>query len=146
VGTTVEFPNFDRIFHNVFSLSSPATFDLGLYRNGDFKPYTFRTPGLVKVYCNIHPSMAAYLMVVDGDIVEVTANDGTARLTGLSPGRHQLRVWEEKGGEATVNVDVVAGSTASIGVVLDGASFREGPHKNKYGKDYPPLEEDELRY
>ena len=146
VGTTVEFPNFDRIFHNVFSLSSTAAFDLGLYRNGDFRPYTFKSPGLVKVYCNIHPQMAAYVMVVDGDLVAVTGSDGVARIPGLPPGRHQLRVWEEKGGEATVTADVTAGGVAEVKVVLDGSRFREASHLNKHGKEYPPLEDDEIRY
>lgn len=146
VGTTVEFPNFDRIFHNVFSLSSTATFDLGLYRNGDFKPYTFRTPGLVKVYCNIHPSMAAYVMVVDGDLVALTGGTGMALLSGVPAGKHAVRVWDEKGGDGTGTAEVVSGKTTAITVTLDGSQFREAPHKNKYGKDYPPLEEDEIRY
>lgn len=146
VGTTVEFPNFDRIFHNVFSLSSTATFDLGLYRNGDFKPYTFKTPGLVKVYCNIHPQMAAFLLVVDGDVVELSGPDGVARVKGVPAGKHLVRVWDEKGGEGTATVEVAAGKTGNATVLLDATQYRETPHKNKYGKDYPPPEEDDTRY
>ena len=146
VGTTVEFPNFDRIFHNVFSLSATATFDLGLYRNGDYRPYTFRSPGVVKVYCNIHPQMAAYVIVVDGDAVALTGTDGVATLDGLPAGRTAIRVWDERGGEATVTAEVAPGKTTSVDVVLDATRWREAPHQNKYGKDYPPPEEDENRY
>ncbi len=145
-GTTVEFPNYDRIFHNVFSLSSNATFDLGLYRNGDYRPYTFKTPGLVKVYCNIHPQMAAFVMVVDGDLVALTGPDGVARLEGVPPGRHEVRVWDERGGEKSETVEVAAGAPASLDVLLDGSRYRESPHKNKHGKDYPPPDDDENRY
>lgn len=145
-GTTVDFPNLDRIFHNVFSLSPNAKFDLGLYRNGASRPMTFEAPGLVRIYCNIHTQMAAFLLVVDGKIHGQTGPDGTVLLTGIPPGRHGVRVWDEKGGDFTGSVDVASGRTASLTVALDAASFKETPHKNKYGKDYPPPDDDDNRY
>lgn len=146
VGTTVDFPNLDKIFHNAFSLSEGATFDLGLYRNGASKPYTFQRPGIVRLYCNIHPQMAAFILVVDGGLRALTGADGLATLPRVPPGRHPLRVWDERGGEWSGSVDVLAGQTSTVTVRLDASAWREVPHKNKHGKDYPPPEDDENRY
>ena len=74
--TTVEFPNADPIYHNVFSVSGANRFDLGLYRSGATKPKTFEEAGLVRVYCNIHPQMVGFVMVVDSDYVAVTPPGG----------------------------------------------------------------------
>jgi len=145
-GTTVEFPNLDRIFHNVFSLSPGAAFDLGLYRNGASRTMTFDTPGLVRVYCNIHPQMAAYLLVVDGTIWAQTGADGSAVLVHAPAGRIGVRAWDEKGGDYQGTVDVVAGKTVTLAIALDGSSFRDAPHTNKYGKKYPPPDDDANRY
>jgi plastocyanin len=146
VGTTVDFPNLDGIFHNVFSLSPGAKFDLGLYRNGASRAMTFDTPGLVRVYCNIHPQMAAYLMVIDGAIWAQTGSDGNAVLAKVPAGRAIVRAWDEKGGDYQGTVDVTAGKTASLAIALDGSSWRETPHTNKYGKKYPPPDDDANRY
>lgn len=145
-GTTVDFPNFDRIFHNVFSLSDVAKFDLGLYRNGDARSFTFQNPGLVRIYCNIHPQMAALLMVVPSSVYGQAGADGVVKLDGLAPGLHPLRVWEEKGGEWSGNVTVAPGKTSEVSVVLDASSWKFLQHKNKYGKDYPPPDDNENRY
>jgi len=145
-GTAVDFPNLDRIFHNVFSLSPGAKFDLGLYRNGASRTMTFDTPGLVRIYCNIHPQMAAYLMVIDGTIWAQTGPDGKAVLAGVPPGRAVVRAWDEKGGDYQGTVDVAAGKPASLAITLDGSSWRETPHANKYGEKYPPPDDDANRY
>lgn len=145
-GTTVEFPNLDRIFHNVFSLSPGAKFDLGLYRNGASRAMTFDTPGLVRVYCNIHPQMAAYLLVIDGTIWAQTDAEGSAVLAHVPAGRAFVRAWDEKGGDYQGTVDVVAGRTAALAIALDGSSFKVAPHTNKYGKKYPPPDDDANRY
>ena len=145
-GATVEFPNLDGIFHNVFSLSPGAKFDLGLYRNGATRSMTFDNPGLVRVYCNIHPQMAAYLMVIDGTIWAQTAADGTAVLANVPAGRVGVRAWDEKGGDYQGMVDVAAGKAAFLAIALDGSSFRETPHTNKYGRKYPPPDDDANRY
>lgn len=145
-GTTVDFPNYDKIHHNVFSLSPTATFDLGLYKNGASRPFTFDNPGLVRIYCNIHPQMAAFLYVADGEIVGQTGADGSVVLRDVPVGRRPLRAWDEKGGDWSGTVDVAAGGQASVSIVLDGTTWRDLPHKNKYGKDYPPPDDDENRY
>jgi len=145
-GTTVDFPNLDGIFHNVFSLSPGARFDLGLYRNGASRAMTFDNPGLVRVYCNIHPQMAAYLMVIDGKVWAQTSGDGRAVLANVPAGRVDVRAWDEKGGDYQGTVDVTAGKSASLAIALDGSSWRETPHANKYGKKYPPPDDDANQY
>ena len=145
-GTKVDFPNLDRIHHNVFSLSETAKFDLGLYKNGASKPWTFDNAGVVRVYCNIHPQMAAFLKVVDGEVLGQTGLDGSVSLLSLPPGKYDVKVWDEKGGEWSGTADVQPGRTTALAVVLDASSWREMPHKNKHGKDYPPPDDDENRY
>jgi plastocyanin len=145
-GTPVAFPNFDKIFHNVFSLSERNRFDLGLYRNGTSRSATFENPGVVRVYCNIHPQMAAFIVVVDGAFYSATGPDGVALLRGIPPGKHPLRAWDEKGGDWSGSAEVLPGRTTDVTIALDVRSWRETPHRNKYGKAYPPPGDDDSRY
>ena len=145
-GGTVQFPNLDGIYHNVFSLSEKARFDLGLYRNGASRTMTFESPGAVKIYCNIHPQMAAVLVVVDGGIWAQAGADGTAVLAQVPAGRTTVKAWDEKGGDFTAVVEVPETGTAPLAISLDGSGWREASHKNKYGKDYPPPDDDGSRY
>ncbi len=145
-GTSVAFPNFDRIYHNVFSLSEIARFDLGLYRNGASRSVTFGKPGVIRIYCNIHPSMSALLVVVEGRAYAKTGPDGRAVLPAVEPGVLRLHVWHERGGERTIEVVVTPAAVTPVDVVLDASQWRAAPHKNKYGKDYPPPDDDETRY
>lgn len=142
----VEFPNVDPIYHNVFSVSGPNRFDLGLYRSGASKKQRFDEPGLVRIYCNIHPTMVGYVEVVDSDYGAVTGAEGTFRFEGIPPGSYQVRAWHEEGGETTAAVRVRAGENATVDLTLDASNFRTQPHKNKYGKDYPPPPPDDERY
>lgn len=145
-GTTVTFPNHDKIFHNVFSLSEAAAFDLGLYRNGASRTTRFEKPGVVRVYCNIHPQMAAYVVVLDGGLYAQTGKDGVALLRSVPAGRQTLKVWEERGGEWSSTVVVPAGGTVEVTVPFDVSKWKLAPHKNKHGKSYPPPDDDENRY
>ncbi|MCU0232705.1 MAG: hypothetical protein MUE90_01555 [Thermoanaerobaculales bacterium] len=146
VGSTVGFPNFDRVFHNVFSLSRPKAFDLGLYRGGRSKTVRFDQPGLVQVYCNIHPQMSAYLMVVDSRHHGVGDGGGTIRLDGIPTGARRVEGWNVRGGLWSRDAVVSAGRTTELEVELDISSWREAPHLNKHGKEYPPPDDDEFRY
>jgi plastocyanin len=146
VGSTVDFPNFDRVFHNVFSLSTPKSFDLGLYRKGKSKSVRFDHPGLVQVYCNIHPHMAAYLMIVDSERHGVADTDGTITLRAIPAGRWTVRGWNARGGMWTRQVTVRPARTSSLTVEIDVSSWRETPHLNKHGKEYPPPDDDDFRY
>ena len=145
-GGTVYFPNLDGIYHNVFSLSEGARFDLGLYRNGASRAMSFERPGVVRIYCNIHPQMAALLVVMDGAIWAQAGADGTAVLTNVPPGRATMRAWDEKGGDFTATVEVPEAGAVPLAVALDGSSWRETGHTNKYGTDYPPPDDDGSRY
>jgi plastocyanin len=146
-GAPVSFPNVDPIFHNVFSRTPGSEFDLGLYRRGASKTFAFRSAGLVRLYCNIHAEMAAYVMVVaPEDAFAVAGSDGSFRIASLPPGRHTLKAWHEQAGERSVPVDVTAEGATSMDVVLDASQYRPSPHKNKHGKDYPPATSGVDRY
>ena len=144
-GLPVAFPNVDHIFHNVFSRSPGNEFDLGLYRKGAQRTFRFAAPGLVRVYCNIHPQMAGYVMVLEDAVHAVTAEDGAFRLR-VPPGRRRLKVWNEKAGEKEFVLDLGVGEVKAWSAELDGSRYRRVPHKNKHGKDYPPVTRDVDRY
>ncbi len=135
---TVEFPNADPIYHNVFSVSGANRFDLGLYRSGASRSKRFEEPGLVRVYCNIHPQMVGFVMVVDSDFVAVTGPDGSFRFDDVPSGAYVLKAWHEEGGEVSLPAMVRPGGEAPLNPHIDVSGFRAEPHKNKYGKDYPP--------
>ena len=145
---TVEFPNADPIYHNVFSVSGNNRFDLGLYRSGASKSKTFDEPGLVRIFCNIHPQMVGFVMVVDTDFVAVTGPDGAFKFENVPSGPHTVRVWHEEGPEAKEAVTVGNGPSGPLALRIDVSAFKPEPHKNKYGKDYkpPPPDSEDERY
>jgi plastocyanin len=95
VGTTVDFPNSDLTFHNVFSLSRTKAFDLGRYSRGRSKSVRFDRPGVVQVFCDIHSHMSAYILVFAHRYFAVTDKAGTFSITGVPPGTYTLAVWHE---------------------------------------------------
>jgi plastocyanin len=97
VGATVRFPNHDRVLHNVFSFREGRRFDLGLYPVGQARDVTFDRPGVSRVLCNIHPGMAAYVVVVDSPYHAVSDDQGAFTLTGVVPGRYTYRTWRPSG-------------------------------------------------
>jgi plastocyanin len=117
-GSTVDFPNDDPIFHNVFSLSSAATFDLRRYPRGQSRSQTFTKAGIVKVYCNIHSHMSATILVMDNPYFTIPALDGTFELPNLPPGQYTLVGWHERVGERQSSVRVERGKTATIELSL----------------------------
>jgi plastocyanin len=144
---TVEFPNNDAVYHNVFSVSGPNRFDLGLYRSGASKSRSFGEPGLVQLYCNIHPQMVGFLIVVDSDFAAITDKDGAFRFEGVPAGSWTLKAWHEEGSETSVPFAVPASADTPLTVSIDTTAYRPVPHKNKYGKDYPPQSgSDDERY
>jgi plastocyanin len=146
VGHAVAFPNEDPIFHNVFSVSGENHFDLGLYRSGRTKERTFAAPGLVRVYCNIHPQMVGYVRVVDSSFSAVTGPAGTFSFDGVPSGNRVVKAWCETGGETSGPVVLGPRQTATVALSFDVSAFKLAPHKNKYGQDYPPPPPDEDRY
>ena len=95
VGTTVDFPNSDVTFHNVFSLSKTKAFDLGRYSRGKSKSVRFDRPGVVQVFCDIHSHMSAYILVFAHRYFAVTDQAGTFTIAGVPPGSYTLAVWHE---------------------------------------------------
>lgn len=136
VGTEVDFPNADPIFHNVFSVSKTKPFDLGLYKSGKSSAVTFDAAGLVRVYCNIHPTMVGFIHVFAVPHFALVGDDGRFQLSGVAPGRYALKAWDERGGIVSTALTVVAGETAAAKVELNAAGFKDKPHLNKYGRPY----------
>lgn len=106
VGTTVEFPNNDKVFHNVFSFRDGKKFDLGMYPKGTVKRLVFDKPGLARLFCNIHPNMAAYVLAVDSPYFAVSTEDGTFTITGVPPGTYTYHAWRPGGQPLTGSIAV----------------------------------------
>jgi plastocyanin len=113
-GSVVEFPNFDPYFHNVFSLSRGATFDLGRFPNGEKRERPFARAGVVKVYCHIHSEMAATIMVFDHHLYTTPSATGAFTIDAVPPGTYQLSAWHERIGETRKPIKVVVGESASV--------------------------------
>jgi len=94
-GTTVDFPNSDHIYHNVFSLSKTKPFDLGRYAAGHSKPMRFDRPGIVRVFCEIHSHMNAFVLVFSHPFFSLTDNDGRFHIDNIPPGTYNVIAWNE---------------------------------------------------
>ena len=94
-GTIVDFPNSDRIYHNVFSLSKIAKFDLGRYAVGHSKPVRFDRPGIVRVFCDIHSHMNAFILVFSHPFFAVTDTEGRYHIDNVPPGTYNVIAWNE---------------------------------------------------
>jgi len=136
VGSTVDFPNNDRVFHNVFSLSRSSTFDLGLYKRGTSKSVTFDRSGVIDVYCNIHPEMAAKVVVVDTKHYVVTGPDGAFELDGIPPGTYPIVAWQADGELYEGQVEVKAGKTTTFDIELREERWPQDHHTRKDGTPY----------
>jgi len=138
VGSTVEFPNDDPISHNLFSLSSNNAFDLGLYRKGAGKSQKFDTPGLVNVYCNVHPNMSAVIQVMHTPYYAFADTSGNYAVPNVPIGRYRLVAWNEQGGQIDSPVEVTSAGTVSgsVALTLDSRNYRLTQHLNKLGKPY----------
>jgi plastocyanin len=95
VGTTVDFPNSDKTYHNVVSLRGPRPFDLGRYAAGRSRSVRFDRPGIVRVFCEIHSHMSAFILVFNHRYFAVTSADGRYQISGVPPGRYTLLAWNE---------------------------------------------------
>lgn len=132
VGSTVQFPNFDAIFHNVFSISRQKPFDLGMYKNSEMREVKFDKPGVVRLGCNIHANMSAYVIVVDAPHYVVAAADGTFSFKSLAPGKYKVQAWGEQSAEpTTTEIEVKAGDNQARFDLKGGAST--GPSADKFG-------------
>lgn len=138
VGSTIAFPNEDPISHNLFSLSPGNAFDLGLYRRGAGKSEKFDAPGVVNVYCNVHPNMSAVVHVMPTPHYAFATAAGDYSID-VPPGKYRLVAWNEQGGMAESQVQVhAAGVTGTVALTIDSRNFRQQQHTNKLGKPYQP--------
>ena len=98
VGSTVSFPNMDPIFHNIYSLSKPKTFDLGSYDKGETRKVMFPKPGIVDVYCHLHPNMAATIVVTPNRWYARPDRSGQFRISDVPPGQYTIVAWHKAAG------------------------------------------------
>jgi plastocyanin len=136
LGSTVRFPNNDPFNHNVFSLSAPNDFDLGLYGRGEAEARRFTHTGLVRVYCNIHPGMSGFVMVLGNAWFAQPGADGSFTILNVPPGRYTLKVWHERASEASQAITVPEGGLDGVTIAMDASGYHAQAHKNKYGQDY----------
>jgi hypothetical protein len=133
VGQQVSFPNNDPILHNAFSTATGNEFDAGLYGQGESETVSFKRPGLVRVYCNVHHSMIAHVLVLDTPHFTKPDALGRFALRGLA-GDGELFIWHER---ATLwRRAIVAGETVKLAVDLNLSKRRVPAHLNKFGKPY----------
>lgn len=138
-GSTVNFPNEDPIAHNLFSLTPGNTFDLGLYRRGPGKPHKFEAPGVVNIYCNVHPNMSAVVHVMSTPWYGFTDANGNYSFD-VPPGKYRVTAWNEQGGTVTAELDVAAAGLPKAPLLtIDSRNFRQSQHKNKHGQTYKPV-------
>ena len=137
-GQSVVFPNRDDIYHNVFSVSPLATFDLGQYKGKETpKSVTFDKPGLVPIYCNIHPQMLSYVAVLENDAFALTQKDGRFEIQNVPPGALEINAWTPGAQRVSQPLSVAPGQVVDVVLRVDQTE-RIAPHKRKDGSDYPP--------
>jgi plastocyanin len=117
-GTVVDFPNTDKTYHNVFSLSKAKRFDLGRYAAGRSKSVRFDRPGVVRVFCDIHSHMNAFVLVFNHPFFNVTEPDGRFRLNDVPPGTYTVVGWYEGEARVTRSVTLTAGAVAELELVV----------------------------
>ena len=143
-GTSVDFPNLDPIFHNAFSNYDGEIFDVALYPPGTSRTVRFDRPGIVRIFCNIHPSMSAIIVVLNTNHFAITGREGRYLLSNVTPGEYQLHFFHERATPETLakltqnivvkdDVELLEAATAAI----SEAGYLPVAHKNKYGQDYP---------
>jgi hypothetical protein len=139
IGTTVQFRNDDRIYHNVFSIVRPNDFDAGIRATGVTYTRTFTHAGAVQLLCNIHSTMSAYVFVVDSPLYAKALASGVFTIRGVPPGRYELSAWHEAASTITRKIVVVgADGLRDVGIVV-GGDKRPGPFvPDKYGRKRQP--------
>jgi plastocyanin len=142
LGSSVEFPNLDPFFHNVFSEFNGKRFDLGLYEAGSTRTVRFDHEGISYIFCNIHSKMAAVIVTLATPYFAVARESGTVEIRKVPPGDYDLHVWAE--GEDAERLSGVARRVhvgpedTELGAILVTPTRPSPAHKNKYGEDYPP--------
>jgi plastocyanin len=142
-GSSVEFPNDDPWFHNVFSLFNGKRFDLGLYEAGTSRTVHFDREGVSYIFCNIHPEMSAVVVVLSSDYFATADKQGNFSIPNVPSGRYVMHVWSENveaNSLLALSREVQVGDSArTLGVIhVPAPPAISVTHKNKYGQDYEP--------
>jgi plastocyanin len=121
VGSSVSFPNMDPIFHNIYSLSKPKSFDLGAYDKGESRTVSFPKPGIVEIYCHLHPNMEATVVVTPNRWYAQPDRNGQYRIPDVPPGQYTIVAWHKTAGFFRKNIVVTNGhdATADFFIPLD---------------------------
>lgn len=137
VGQEVRFPNHDDIYHNVFSISPIKSFDLGQYKGKEPpKLVSFEKPGLVPIFCNIHPEMITYVVVLENNAYAITDKDGTFQIGNVPPGTYNVNAWLPQAKRVSQEVAVQPGQKSEIHLEIKEI-LKMKPHNRKDGSEYP---------
>lgn len=150
-GATVDFPNYDPIFHNAFSNYDGQIFDVGLYPPGATRSVRFTRTGVVRIFCNIHAHMSAVIVVLPTPWFAVTSSTGNFEIAGVPPGQYRMKVFHERATQVTLDkltreVIITEQSEQHPVITISESGYLQIPHKNKYGREYPPAPADEGFY
>jgi plastocyanin len=139
-GSSIDFPNQDPFFHNVFSLFNGKRFDLGLYEAGSHRSVRFDRAGVSYIFCNIHPEMGAVVVSLSTPYYAVSSSDGSLTIAHVPSGDYELKLWSEGVTPADLSAAArrvtVSNADVQMPIVLVGRSAGVTAHKNKFGEDY----------
>jgi plastocyanin len=146
VGSTVDFPNQDPFFHNVFSFFQGKRFDLGLYEAGSSRAVKFDRVGVSFIFCNIHPEMSAAVVALPTNLYALSDAGGEVLIPDVPPGEYRMQVWHELASakdlaSLTRTVRIVGGSVDVGKIAIREVIDPNPPHKNKFGQDYEPQQQ-----
>lgn len=134
LGSEIQISNSDSILHNAFSLSRSNKFDLGLYGKSEGKIHKFGSAGVVRIFCNVHYHMVAYVLVLDTPYYAKVDQKGSFQLSGLPSGKGKLYVWHERAKKVLKRVELPY--TEPLNIKLPITKRRIPEHKNKTGRSY----------
>ena len=151
IGTTVDFPNFDPIFHNAFSSYNGQIFDVGLYPPGSTRAVYFKREGTVRVFCNIHSSMSAVIVVLATPFFDTTERGGVFEIRDVPAGDYDMRVFHERASDENLRrldrrISVPAAGLDLPVFPISESGYLPIPHKNKFGQDYRSEPDDRAFY
>ncbi len=150
VGTAVDFPNLDPIFHNAFSNYDGQVFDVHLYAPQTSRRVVFRRPGMVRIFCNIHATMSAVIAVLPTPYHAVTGRDGHFSITAPD-GVYRLQIWHERSNPETLSklerrITLTSRETKLADIRISEQGYLAVPHLNKYGREYGSAPEQHVFY